>query len=85
VIQPDAIALLDRHYNSLAQYRPARPNLYALRKDAHLKLRYADFILSRLVLRPHNQAFPVELAAMGPDESPGDLIIGRVILIQNEH
>jgi hypothetical protein len=85
VIQPDAIALLDRHYNSLAQYRPTRPNLYALRKDAHLKLRYADFILSRLVLRPHNQAFPVELAAMGPDESPGDLIIGRVILIQNEH
>jgi hypothetical protein len=27
LIQPDAIALLDRHYNSLAQYRPTRANL----------------------------------------------------------
>jgi len=85
VVQPDAIALLDRHYNSLAQYRPARQNVYALRKDARLKLRYADFMLSRLVLRPHNGAYPVELSEMEPGESPGDLIVGRVILILNEH
>jgi hypothetical protein len=85
LIQPDAIALLDRQYNSLAQYRPSRPNIYALRKDAHLKLRYADFLLSRLVLRPHNRAFPVELTDLAPGETPNDLIIGRVILILNEH
>src|SRR5258708_17700432 len=29
VVQPDAIALLDRHYNSLAQYRPTPPTVYA--------------------------------------------------------
>jgi hypothetical protein len=85
VVQPDAIALLDRHYNSLAQYRPTRANVYALRNDTRLKLRYADFLLSRLVLRPHNRAFPVELSEMEPGESPCDLIIGRVILILNEY
>jgi hypothetical protein len=85
VVQPDAIALLDRHYNSLTQYRPTRQNVYALRKDTRLKVRYADFLLSRLVLRPHNCACPVELSEMEPGESPGDLIIGRVVLILNEH
>lgn len=85
VIQPDAIALLDRHYNSIAQYRPTRPNIYALRMDAHLKLRYADFQLGRLILRPHNLASPVELTDMGPGQSTGDLIIGRVVLVLNEH
>ena len=85
LIQPDSIALLDRHYNSLMQYRPNRPNLYAVRKDTRLQLRYVDFLLSRMVLRPHNLAFPVELRDMGPGESPGDLIIGRVILVLNEH
>jgi len=85
LIQPDALALLDRHYNSLVQYRPSRPNLYAVRKVARLKVRYADFQLNRMILRPHNRAFPVELADLGPGESHGDLLIGRVILILNEH
>jgi hypothetical protein len=77
--------LLDRHYNSIVQYRPSRANVYALRMDAHLKLRYADFQLGRLILRPHNRAFPVELTDTEPGESTGDLIIGRVILVLNEH
>ena len=85
LIQPDAIALLDRHYNSFAQYRPSRPNILAVRKEARLKLCYADFLLSRMVLRPHNTAFPVELEDLGPGELPGDLVVGRVILVLNEH
>ena len=40
---PEAIALLDRHYNSLMPYRPNRPNLYAVRHGSHLTLRYVDF------------------------------------------
>ena len=85
LIQPDAIALLDRHYNSLVQYRPNRANIYAMRKDARLKLCYAEFQLNRMVLRPHNHVFPVELAEVAPGEFPGDLIIGRVAFIFNEH
>jgi hypothetical protein len=36
------------------------------------------------VLRPHNISYPVDLIEVGPDESPTDLIAGRVALILNE-
>jgi len=84
MVLADALALLDRHYNSLIPYRPNRPNLFAVRHGSHLKLRYVDFIAHRMVLRPHNLAFPVELIEVDSNESPGDLIAGRVALILNE-
>ena len=84
LVLPEAIALIDRHYNSLLAYRPNRPNLYAVRRGSHLSLRYVDFLSSRLVLRPHDMAFPVELIEVDPGESRNDLLAGRVALILNE-
>jgi hypothetical protein len=84
LVLPDATALLDRHYTSLTPYRPNRPNLYAVRHGSHLTLRYVDFVSNRLVLRPHNIAFPVDLIEIDPDQSHGDFIAGRVALILNE-
>jgi hypothetical protein len=81
LVSPDAIALLDRHYTSLVPYRPNQVNLYAVRHGAHLKLRYVDFQSNRLVLRPHNINFPVDLLELDPEQSPSDLIAGRVALI----
>ncbi len=84
LVLPEAIVLLDRHYNALAPYRPNRPNLYAVRHGSHLALRYAEFQASRLILRPHNIAFPIELIALAPEERPGEWLAGRVALILNE-
>jgi hypothetical protein len=84
LILPDAIALIDRHYTALMPYRPARPNLYAVRNGAHLTLRYVDFLSGRLILRPHNIAHPVDLIEVDPGESPSDLLVGRIALILNE-
>ena len=84
MVLPDAIVLIDRHYNSLASYRPNRATLYAVKQGSHLLLRYVEFIANRLVLRPHSTAFPVELIAVEPDEHPGNLLVGRVALILNE-
>jgi hypothetical protein len=84
LVLPDAIALLDRHYIALVPYRPSRPNLYAVRHGAHLTMRYVDLVDNRLVLRPHNIAFPVNLIEFDPDESQSNLIAGRVALILNE-
>jgi hypothetical protein len=84
LVLPEAITLLDRHYTSLTPYRVNRPNLYAVRHGAHLTLRYVDFVSNRLVLRPHNIGYPVDLIEVDPDESPTDLIVGRVSLILNE-
>jgi transcriptional regulator with XRE-family HTH domain len=84
LVLPNAVALLDRHYTSLIPYRLNRPNLHAVRHETRLKLRYVDFQLNRLVLRPLSIAFPVELIEIGSNESPSDLIVGRVALILNE-
>jgi len=84
LLLPEAITLIDRHYNSLLAYRPDRANLYAVRDGAHLKFRYADFLASRLVQRPHNLAFPVDLIDVEPGESPNELLVGRIALILNE-
>ena len=81
---PDAVVLIDRHYNSLIPYRPNRPNLYAVRLGSQLTVRYVDFLANRLVLRPQSVAFPVELVEVAAGESPGDLIAGRIVLILNE-
>jgi hypothetical protein len=84
LVLPEAITLIDRHYNSLMPYRPNRPNLYAVRQGSHLTLRYVDFVANRLVLRPHNIAFPVDLIEVDPGEPPSELIVGRIALILNE-
>jgi hypothetical protein len=84
LVQPEAVAVVDRHYISLAGYRTGRNNIYAVRNGSHLALRYADFLANRLVLRPHNLAFPVDLLEIAPGETPADLIAGRVVLILNE-
>ena len=84
LLLPEALAVIDRHYNSLIPYHVGRPNLYAVRDRAHLSLRYADYVAMRLVLRPLSLASPVDLVEIDPDTSPGDLIAGRVALIINE-
>jgi transcriptional regulator with XRE-family HTH domain len=84
LVLPEAITLIDRHYNSLMPYRPNRPNLYAVRHGAHLTLRYVDFVSNRLVLRPHNIGFPVDLLEISPGATPNELIVGRIVLILNE-
>ncbi len=84
LVLPDALVVIDRHYNSLTQYRSDRPTLYALRKGAHLTLRYVDFLSSRLVLRPHNVTFPIDLIEIEGESTPNDYIAGRVALILND-
>ena len=84
ILLADSLVLLDRHYNSLLQYRPARASLHAVRHHTHLKVRYTDFQSGRLLLRPHNRAAPVDLIDLGSGESPGDLIVGRVVMVMNE-
>lgn len=84
VLTPDAIVVLDRHYQSLAPYRAQQPTLYAVRCGAALLLRYVDFDEGRLILRPYSRRVPVQLIPLEGQESPGDLIVGRVCLVFSE-
>jgi hypothetical protein len=84
LLNPGAIAVLDRHYNSLAPYRAHQPTLYAVRCGAALLIRFVDFDEGRLILRPYSRDFPVQLLALASHESPADYLIGRVCLIFSE-
>lgn len=84
MLAADSIVVLDRHYSSLAPYRAQQRTLYAVRSGIGLVLRYLEFDDARLILRPVSLAFPVQLIAVGEDETPADYIVGRVSLVLSE-
>ena len=81
ILHPNAIVVIDRHYTSLVRYQPNQATLYAVRNVNALLVRYLDFESNRLVLRPHNPAFPLAVLEMGMAESPSDYIIGRACFL----
>jgi plasmid maintenance system antidote protein VapI len=84
LLAPGAIAVLDRHYNSLSPYRAHQQTLYAVRCGAALLLRFVDFDEGRLILRPYSREFPVQLLPLATHESPADYLVGRVCLVFSE-
>jgi len=84
VLASGAIAVIDRHYNSLAPYRASQPNIYAVRSGSMLLLRYVDFDEGHLILRPFLREFPVQLIGLREGESPADYLVGRVCLVVAE-
>ncbi len=78
---PGAIVLVDRHYNSLKPYRKGESNMYAVRQDGACTVKYVEVAGRNLVLRPHNQAYPVEVVTMEEDKNTSDYLIGRVCYV----
>ncbi len=83
-LQPGAVALLDRHYNSLKPYRKDETNMYAVRKNGTSTIRYVELSGGQMVLRPHNQASPVEVLTPGDGIKPTSCIVGRICYVGNE-
>jgi hypothetical protein len=75
---PGATLLIDRHYNSLKPYRKGEFNMYAVLKDQSCTVKYVETAGNNLILRPQNQAYPVEVVAMDEGKSASDYIVGRV-------
>lgn len=84
VLRVGSIVVLDRHYNSLVALRPPIPNLYGVRSGTQLVFRHVIFESSRLVLRPRALEYPVEIIDLSSEESPADLLVGRVCLCISE-
>jgi hypothetical protein len=80
LLAPGSIAIIDRHYNSLAPSHPARPNVYAIDVNNDLVFRYLSYEANRLVLRPRSLDSRVEVLRLAPDESPSSCIVGRLCL-----
>jgi SOS-response transcriptional repressor LexA len=75
---PGASLLIDRHYNSLKPYRKGEFNMYAVLKDGTCTVKYVETAGSHLILRPHNQAYPIELMTIEDGKTPSDYLVGRV-------
>lgn len=80
ILRPRAILLIDRHYNSLIEYSKERRSIYAVRDGNLLRFRYVEFDAGRLVLRPYNLAYPVELLQPLAGKTYRELLVGRVFL-----
>ena len=84
VLRIGSIVILDRHYNSLAAWKPPNPNLYAIRAGTRMLFRHVVFEASRLVLRPRALEYPLDVIELASREAPSDLIVGRVCLCISE-
>ncbi len=87
VLQADALVVLDRHYNSFAPYwkgESGMANLYGVRLGPRLVIRYADFLANRVVLRTFKAELAPEVMEVSGEETPNDLLVGRVALVVNE-
>lgn len=78
---PGATVLVDRHFNSLKPYRKAEQNMYAVQHRGRSSVRYIEVAGDNILLRPQNQAYPVELVSIEPDKSLSDYLIGRVCYV----
>ncbi len=78
---PGATVLIDRHYNSLKPYRKGEFNMYAVQKGNACTVKYVELAGNHLVLRPHNQAYPVEIMPMEEGKTVADYLIGRVCYV----
>jgi hypothetical protein len=81
---PGAMLLLDRHYNSLKPYRKGEFNMYAVLKDATCIVRYVEIAGNHLILRPHNQSYPLEVMPMEDGKRASDYLVGRVCHVSIE-
>jgi hypothetical protein len=78
---PGATVLIDRHYNSLKPYRKGESNMYAVARGGGCTFKYVEVAGNHLVLRPHNQAYPVEVMAMEQGKKVHDYLVGRICYV----
>jgi hypothetical protein len=83
LLLPGALIVIDRHSVSLRPLSHEGPSIFAVRNDTHVVIRYAEFRTGRLVLRPRNADFPVELIDVEPGAALSSLVAGRVVFILN--
>ncbi len=81
---PGATLLIDRHYNSLKPYRKGEFSMYAVRKNDTCTVKYVELAGNHLILRPHNQAYPIEVMTIEDGKHPSDYLVGRICHISIE-
>jgi hypothetical protein len=79
-----SVLLVDRHYCSLAEYRKDEPNLYLIRKENTLMVRWAEMQGAQLCLRPDRSKYPLNFIAIDKKHTLTSCIVGRVAHIATD-
>ena len=79
-----ATLLIDRHYNSLRNYRRGEPNLYVVKSGEEWPVRYVELQRGQLALRPESRESALEFVRLGKGETFADYVVGRVAQIAVE-
>lgn len=75
---PGSTVLIDRHYNALKPYRKQERTMFAVRRDGGVTVKYVEQANGNLVLRPHNEDYPIALVPIEEGKRAADYIVGRV-------
>jgi hypothetical protein len=65
----------------LQPYRKGELNMYAVRTKDSCIVRYVELAGKNIVLRPHNQAYAVEVLPLEEGETIADHLVGRICYI----
>lgn len=76
-----SVLLVDRHYCSLSGYREDGTNLYLVRKDEAVMVRWADRMDNLLCLRPDRIEYPLNFVSIDRRNPLTSFIVGRVVHI----
>jgi SOS-response transcriptional repressor LexA len=55
--------------------------MYAVLKAGTCTVKYVETAGNQLILRPHNQAYPVDIIPMEDGKSASDYLVGRVCYV----
>jgi plasmid maintenance system antidote protein VapI len=79
-----SVLLIDRHYCSLVEHRKDQPNLYLIRKEDALMVRWVEMQGTQLCLRPETSKYPLDFVCINKNHPLTSCIVGRVAHIATE-
>ena len=83
VVMAGAIVVLDRHYTSLLAVREGEANLYGVRTDFQVRVRYGQALPGQLLLWTNRANLQSERMELKHEDAAENLIVGRVVLVLN--
>lgn len=84
LLNENDVAVIDRHYNSPAVYRPHQRSIYAAYAAGAFHLCFLEVDGKRLILRPCNAQMPVHIVDLTPKAETPEPIVGRVSYVLSE-
>ena len=78
----NTIAVIDRHHNAPSESAPGAGNMYLIKTETGIQIRYLQIAGLLLIARPHDHQVPCKVVGHRSDPESFAAIIGRLCLLQ---